>query len=302
VIADGLETDLRLAFAVDVRLTLAPLRHGPADPTMRSLAGEVWRATRNAAGPVTVRLRAMGDRVRATAWGPGAEVAIEGLPRLLGAEDDPGALRLPSGPLRDVARRFAGLRFGRTDAVMESLVPAIIEQKVVGLDAQRSNRGRVLRYGERAPGPGDLWLAPHPDVLARIPAFTLHPLGIETRRASILSRAAQRAAWLEGAIRLEPEAARSRLQALHGIGPWTAAETTRAACGDPDAVSVGDYHVPSLVSWVLAGEPRGDDARMLELLEPYRGQRARLVRLRELSGWQPPRYGPRMRRRSIAAI
>jgi 3-methyladenine DNA glycosylase/8-oxoguanine DNA glycosylase len=300
--ADVLETDLRLPFALDVRLTLAPLRHGPADPTLRLLPGEVWRATRNAAGPVTLRLRMVGDRLRATAWGAGAELALEGLPRLLGADDEPAALRLPAGPLRDLARRFAGLRFGRTDEIMASLVPAIIEQKVVGLDAQRSYRGLVLRYGQRAPGPGGMWLAPHPHVLADIPAFALHPLGLETRRASIVARAARRAAWLEQASALPPSEAVRRLQAIPGVGPWTAAETMRSACGDPDAVSVGDYHLPSLVSWVLAGEPRGSDARMLELLEPYRGQRARLVRLLELSGWRPPRRGPRMPRRSIAGI
>jgi 3-methyladenine DNA glycosylase/8-oxoguanine DNA glycosylase len=296
------ETDLRLPFPVDIRLTLAPLRHGPGDPTMRSMPGELWRATRTSAGPVTVRLRAIGDRVRASAWGPGADVAIEGLPRLLGADDDPAALHLPAGPLRELARRFPGLRFGRTDAVMEALVPAVIEQKVVGVEAQRSYRGLVLRFGERAPGPGDLWLAPRPEVLARIPAFRLHPLGLEGRRATILARAADHAPWLEQATRLTPAEALGRLQAIHGIGPWTAAETMRVAIGDPDAVSVGDYHLPSLVSWVLSGDPRGDDARMLELLEPYRGQRARLVRLLELSGWRPPRRGARMPLRSIATL
>ena len=80
------------------------------------------------------------------------------------------------------------------------------------------------------------------------------------------------------------------------------AETARSAFGDPDAVSVGDFHLPNLVSWALAGEPRGDDARMLELLEPFRGQRARVVRLLELWGIRPPRYGPRMSIRSIASI
>jgi 3-methyladenine DNA glycosylase/8-oxoguanine DNA glycosylase len=302
VSADALEIELSLPFRVDLRLTLASLRHGPGDPTMRSAPGEVWRATRTAAGPVTVRLRSTGERIRASAWGPGAEVGLASVPRLVGAEDDPGALRLPSGPLRELQRRFAGLRFGRTDAVMESLVPAVIEQKVVGLEAHRSYRGLVLRFGERAPGPGGLWLAPRPEVLAALPSFALHPLGLEHRRASVLSRAAGRAAWLEDAVRLGSVEAIRRLRAIHGVGPWTAAETARAACGDPDAVSVGDYHLPSLVAWVLAGERRADDARMLELLEPYRGQRARLVRLLELSGWGPPRRGPRMPLRSIARI
>jgi 3-methyladenine DNA glycosylase/8-oxoguanine DNA glycosylase len=302
VTADAIETDLSLPFVVDVRLTLAHLRHGPADPTMRSAPGELWRATRTASGPVTVRLRSVGDRLRASAWGPGAEAALAGLPRLLGADDEPEALRLPAGPLRDLARRFAGLRFGRTDAVMESLVPAVIEQKVVGLEAHRSYRALVLRFGERAPGPGDLWLAPRSEVLAALPSFALHPLGLEHRRASILSRAARRAAWLEETPRLSPSEALGRLRAIHGIGHWTAAETARSAYGDPDAVSVGDYHLPSLVAWALAGEARADDARMLELLEPYRGQRARLVCLLELSGWRPPRRGPRMPLRSIARI
>ncbi len=74
------------------------------------------------------------------------------------------------------------------------------------------------------------------------------------------------------------------------------------ALGDPDAVSVGDFHLPNLVSFALAGEPRGTDARMLELLEPYRGQRGRVIRLLEASGIWPPTRGPRCPIRSIAAI
>ncbi len=89
------------------------------------------------------------------------------------------------------------------------------------------------------------------------------------------------------------------LLAIPGVGPWTAGEVGRAALGDPDAVSVGDYHLPSLVAWLLAGERRADDARMLELLEPYRGQRGRVIRLLEAAGTWPPRRGPRMPARSI---
>jgi 3-methyladenine DNA glycosylase/8-oxoguanine DNA glycosylase len=296
------ESVLALPTRIDVGLTLAPLRHGPGDPTTRFLPGEYWRATRTPRGAATLRMRPLGDRVAITAWGAGAEAAMDAVPRLLGMDDEPARLELAAGPLRDLARRFSGVRFGRTDAVMESLIPAVIEQKVVGVDAQRSYRSLVLRYGERAPGPGALWLAPRPEILAAIPYHALHPLGLEQRRASILARAARHAAWLEAATALAPGDALGRLRTIHGVGPWTAAEIARTALGDPDAVSVGDYHIPSLVTWVLAGEPRGDDARMLELLEPFRGQRARLVRLLELSGWRPPKRGPRMPLRSIASI
>jgi 3-methyladenine DNA glycosylase/8-oxoguanine DNA glycosylase len=127
-------------------------------------------------------------------------------------------------------------------------------------------------------------------------------MGLEQRRADIIRRVASRAAWLEDAGTLDPAEALSRLMTIPGVGPWTAAETARSAFGDPDAVSVGDFHLPHLVSWALAGEARGDDTRMLELLEPYHGQRARAVRLLELSGISAPRFGPRYRPRSIAVI
>ena len=90
------------------------------------------------------------------------------------------------------------------------------------------------------------------------------------------------------------EDAYRRLLAFPGVGPWTAATVMAEAAGDPDAVPVGDFHVPNLVAWALAGEPRGDDERMLELLEPYRGHRGRVVRMLKLSGARAPAYGPRL--------
>jgi len=102
---------------------------------------------------------------------------------------------------------------------------------------------------------------------------------------------------------MSPADARRRMTALPGIGAWTAAEVGLVALGDADAVSVGDYHLPNRVAWALAGEPRGDDARMLELLEPWRGHRGRVIRLigagGGAGGGAAPRYGPRMPLRSI---
>ena len=98
------------------------------------------------------------------------------------------------------------------------------------------------------------------------------------------------------------DAAYARLTALPGIGQWTAAEVAMVAMGDADAVSVGDYHLPHHVAWVLAGEPRADDARMLELLEPYRGHRGRVIRLLVAGAPGPPRFGPRLPLNPIAAL
>jgi 3-methyladenine DNA glycosylase/8-oxoguanine DNA glycosylase len=99
-----------------------------------------------------------------------------------------------------------------------------------------------------------------------------------------------------------PAAMAARLTAIRGIGVWTAAEVTMVAMGDPDAVSVGDYHLPTMVCRTLAGEPDGTDERMLELLEPYAGHRGRAARLLTLSGLHAPRFGPRAPLRAIRTI
>jgi 3-methyladenine DNA glycosylase/8-oxoguanine DNA glycosylase len=307
-----LETLWRPDFEVDVWRTLAPLRHGPTDPTIGLVSSGVWRATRTPEGPATLFIEPRRDVVRATAWGAGAGHAIASLPRLLGADDRPEAF-VPRHPLlRRLVVRFGDVRFGATDRVLESLLPAVCEQKVTSMEAHQAWRRIVERFGEAAPGPwsepGPAWtgprvrLAPSAEGLARVAYHELHPTGLEQRRAIVLRRVAERAGWLEAAGSLSPPDALARLRSIPGVGPWTAAETARSAFGDPDAVSVGDFHLPHLVSWALAGEARGDDARMLELLEPYEGQRARAVRLLELSGISAPRFGPRMRPRSIAAI
>jgi 3-methyladenine DNA glycosylase/8-oxoguanine DNA glycosylase len=308
-----LETTWRPPFELDVWRTLAPLRHGPGDPTIRLTPTGVWRATRTPDGPATIHIQPGRGVVVARAWGDGAERLIAALPRLLGADDDPAAF-VPHHPLlRRLVVRFGGVRFGATDRVMESLVPAICEQKVTATEAHRAWRAIVHGFGAPAPGPGDepgsehpdvprLHVAPDPATLARVPYHALHPAGLERRRADVIRHVATRAEWLEACVDQPMGAAMARLRAIPGVGPWTAAETVRAAFGDPDAVSVGDFHTPHVVSWALAGEARGDDARMLELLEPYRGQRARAVRLLELAGIGAPRFGPRMAPRSIAAI
>jgi 3-methyladenine DNA glycosylase/8-oxoguanine DNA glycosylase len=180
------------------------------------------------------------------------------------------------------------------------LVPTVLEQVVVGKTARDAYRQLVFRYGEPAPGPLKLWLPPTPKTFAALPYYAFHPVGVEKRRADIVRQACMVANRLESALTMKPEQARAHLTKVHGVGAWSAAEVARVAWGDADAVSVNDFHLPHTVTWALAGEPRGNDERMLELLEPYAGQRARVVRLIEAAGIIAPRFGPRKRIRSIA--
>ena len=287
-------------------LTLASFRRGTGDPTMRMGAGGVWRATRTPDGTATIHIaRDRDGDVRVEAWGAGADRALDAAPALLGFHDRPEDLRLDEPRMRRLQAQLAGLRLPRSGAVMEALVPAILEQKVTGTEAWRAWRSLARRYGEPAPGPGaelGLRIPPPPSTLAELPSWAYHPHGVERRRAETIIRACRDAARLERLVDGPVEVAYARLRSIPGIGPWTAAEVGLRAFGDTDAVTVGDFHLPHLVSWALAGEPRGTDERMLELLAPYAGQRGRVVRLLELSGISAPRYGPRLSPRSIAGF
>lgn len=297
------EPDVRgfvsLPAPIDLALTLGPIAHGHGDPTIRFGPDGIWRATRTPDGPATLRLRAVEGGVQVSAWGAGAANAVEGAADLIGANDDPSALVPQHRLIGELAHRFPGLRLPRTNRPFDALLPAICEQKVAGVEARAAFRGIIAAHGDPAPGPAGLRLPPAPAALARLPYFAFHRFGLERRRADLIRVAARLAARIELAT---PAEAHARLAAVPGIGPWTLAEVGRIAFGDPDAISVGDYHLPNVVAWALARQPRADDARMLELLEPYRGQRGRVQRLLEVSGIQAPRYAPRMAPQRIAGI
>jgi 3-methyladenine DNA glycosylase/8-oxoguanine DNA glycosylase len=296
-------------FPVDARLVLGVHRHGPRDPAFRvDAAGAIWRTSLTPDGPGTLRVTSAataggpGPRITGTAWGPGADWLLHQLPDLLGAADDPAAFRPAHPRLAELAALRPGLRLGRTGRVLEALVPAVLEQKVVGVEASRAWKRLLTWYGTPAPGPAPAGLRVFPPAgtWRTIPSWDWHRAGVEGVRAATIAGAARVAARLEEICALPPAAADRRLQSLPGIGPWTSAEVRQRACGDPDAVSVGDYHLPAMVGWTLAGEPADDDG-MLALLAPYAGQRHRAARLIELGGG-PPRRGPRMAVRDYRGI
>jgi 3-methyladenine DNA glycosylase/8-oxoguanine DNA glycosylase len=282
-------------FELSLRLTLGS---GGADPDGR----RGWWATRTPDGPATVLLEHATTRVEATAWGAGGDWALDHIPAVLGFGDHPEALIPEHRLLQDLHKQKRGLRIGRTDRVFESIVPAILGQKVATQEAHRNHRALIRRFSEPAPGPLDLWLPVAPGDLAEVPYWQVHELGIERKKADLLRFVAKRAGRLEEITAMTREAAFARLIAFAGIGPWTAALVMGSAWGDTDAVPVGDYHLPNTVTWALAGEPRGDDRRMLELLEPYRGQRGRVIRLLKAGGIHAPKYGPKTGIRSITQI
>jgi len=296
-VPEPLEREWRPAFRLDVAGVLAPLRRGRGDPTWHSAAdgGAIWRTGTTPDGAATLRVHRRTDgTVVAAAWGPGAAWSVEHLPALLGADDDPDSFVAHHPLVEDAARRLPGLRLGATRRVWDVLFPAILEQKVTGTEARRSWRELCRRFGEPAPGPAPdgMRVPPSPERTRAIPDWEWHRAGVDSARRRAILACAAVAHRLEAAADLGGEDGRILLRRVPGIGVWTAAETAQRAWGDADAVSFGDFHIPTVVGWALVGRPL-DDAGMLAVLEPYVPQRHRAVRYVELSGFRRPRFGPR---------
>lgn len=249
-------------------------------------------------GPATLAVRpldAQGE-VRAAAWGSGAEWVLEGLPGLLGADDDPSGFDPHDRVVAEAWRRFPHWRVPRSGLVLDALVPAVLEQKVTGKEAFAGWRRLVLEYGAPAPGAAAaerrLRIAPTPARLRAVPSWAWLQMGVEPGRARTVVRVAESAAALERLASLPVDEADRRMRSLPGVGVWTSAEVRSRAFGDADAVSFGDYHVAKDIGWALTGRPV-DDVGLAELLEPYRPHRFRVQALLALVGLRRPRRGAR---------
>ncbi|MCK0176194.1 DNA-3-methyladenine glycosylase [Mycolicibacterium sp. F2034L] len=281
----------------DFALTLMPLRRGRGDPCFHVAPdGAIWRTSLAPSGPVTARIVRVDVRsVDVQAWGPGAAEFVADARAFLGADDDPAGFDPQEPTLAAAHRRVPHLRLGRTGRVLEALIPAVLEQRVQGIDAFASWRRLVTRFGSPAPGPAPahMRIPPAAEVWRRIPSWEFHRANVDPGRARTVVLCARRADSLERLSARPPAEARTAMMSLPGVGIWTAAETAQRAWADADALSVGDYHLAKTVGWSLLGHPIDDDA-MIELLEPLRPHRHRAVRLLLASGLaHNPRFGAR---------
>jgi 3-methyladenine DNA glycosylase/8-oxoguanine DNA glycosylase len=286
------------AWPVSIGSTLGAVSRGRGDPAYhRDDDGAVWRTTRTPEGPATQRLSVVAGVVESQSWGSGAAWLAERVDVLLGADDDVSGFDSSLHPLvaDQWRRRGAGMRTPSTHAVLESLVAAILEQRVTGREARRAWRWLLTTYGDPAPGPAPehMRVFPAAAVVATVPSWEWHRAGVDGGRAATVQRAASYAGRLEECVSLSRGAARARMEAIPGIGVWTSAEVAARALGDADAVSYGDVHVAPNVVYALTGETDGTDERLAELLEPWPGHRGRVVRLVELTGISRPARGPR---------
>jgi len=276
----------------DLMGTLRWLRAGHRDPTVQRGADRHRRALVTEDGVATVELRADGEAVVASAWGPGAEAALARVPALIGLADEPWAL--PSGHhprLDELARRHPGLRLVNTGDVFEALLVTVPQQLVTWQEAVAGWR----RLVEKAGSPAPLGLIASPTA-AQVRRLSLHDVvgcGIARRRAETILRCARVAGRLQQAASMPTPAAMERLMAVPGVGPWTAASVLGQRLGRPDVIIEGDVHLPNTVAYGLTGQARADDPAMRRILAPYAGQEMRVVLLLMAGGVSAPKRGPR---------
>lgn len=284
---------------IDLLSTLGPLAMLPGDPTLRLAPGRFERATITPDGPgVLVVTWAPGtDSARVHAHGDGARWLLDRAPRLLGCEDDVRSFSPATPPLSDLWRRHRGDRIAATGTLWHDLAWSILQQRINRLDAAAQWRRLVETLG--TPMGDGLVAPPAPQVVGRLGYPTLHRFGIERRRAEHLQAAALAASRLQPLVDEPVDAVMPALTAVRGVGPWTASSVAAFTWGAPDTVILGDAGIPSMVTWLLAREPRGDDARMLQLLEPHRPHRYRVVRLAFAARSFPPKRAPRAPRTDI---
>jgi 3-methyladenine DNA glycosylase/8-oxoguanine DNA glycosylase len=284
-----------------------PAGLGGSDPTARRFPGGLARAVQTPVGPGTVLFRwSLGGDAQVQAWGSGDVVdwLLDAAPAWLGLLDAVESFR-PSHPLiAELWRRNPGARLGASGLIWPELIPTILSQRVQFIDAIGSWRRMVRAWGTTAPGPADLrlLLPPTPELLRTKTYVALHRFDVERRRAEAVVVAARHAGRMEEAASMPVDAALARLQALPGLGSWTATSVVTAALGDPDTVVLRDFWMPTIVRHAFTGNRSwcDDDAQMLELLEPFAGHRWRVVRMLGASGFQPARRAPRRERQRIA--
>jgi len=276
---------------LDVDRTFAMQRFGMYDPTARLARGAIRKAFATPRGACVVSIAQKRDAIEIEASGGDEEEVAADLASAV-VEDDGYDAFAPTHPLlAKLHRTLSGLRIVRVPWRFDVAACTILQQRVTVREAFQEWRRIAARYGETV---GDLRVFPSALAIAKMDTWRLEELGVDPKRARALHALARDVHRRDlfarhDATNAARERVRKTMMSVRGIGPWTTEVTLGFAFGDPDAVPLADLHLPHLVTWALARERRGSDARMVELLEPFRGHRFRAIRLLLSAGISVPR-------------
>jgi 3-methyladenine DNA glycosylase/8-oxoguanine DNA glycosylase len=168
--------------------------------------------------------------------------------------------------LRSLVRARPALRVPQFVDPFECLVRAVIGQQVSVRGAATMVDRVVREFGEP--------VFPSPDIVAAASAERLRRVGLTRAKASaivgIATAIAERRIDLEALRHVAGDEAQAALDALPGIGPWTASYVRMRALGDRDAFPAADL---GIVKAMRAAT--GNDAITVAAIEKH------------ASGWRP---------------
>ena len=299
MIQEILQDEIQAQERVQARVSIFPVHFsrtfsmqslGPYDPSAESGTDLFRKAFFYRGAPATLEFRRDPEGLLVTAYAPEAEALLEETLAGLAQDDRYGSFATGDTGIWRLHRSQPGLRLLRFPWLYEMTCSAILQQRVRTVDAMRDWRHITQRWG--ADAPLELRAFPSAEILARVAQFELQALDIDAQRSRTLLRFAQESRFVPLKTALNFGELRERLIRVPGIGPWTTESVLGYGAGDTDAAIPGDLHLPHLICYALAGEIPGSDERMMELLEPFRGHRFRIIRLIYGSRLTVPRLAP----------
>jgi AraC family transcriptional regulator of adaptative response / DNA-3-methyladenine glycosylase II len=195
------------------------------------------------------------------------------LRQLLDLDADPAPIAACLG------ERFAGLEGLRVPGTLDGFelaVRGILGQQITVAAARTLATRLVQTLGQPIPFPTPYLalthLFPSAAQLARTPADQLGEIGIVKQRQTAILALAQ--ALVSGSISLRPGGdvaqTTAALQALPGIGPWTASYIAMRALRWPDAFPAGDVALQSALGVRQHKTPAAEAERLSQAWRPWR--------------------------------
>ncbi len=242
---------------------------------------------------MTLSARVLGGALEIEAVGPHAEEVCELAPRLLGSDASPfhaGGHEL----VERLSERYRGVRKAVTPHLGYDLIQTVMQQLIEWREAATAWRLMVRHLGHKAPGSERLMLPPSYREIATMSLSNFQKMGISRKRGAVIRELGRIGGRIDRWQDEPIPRLRQRLLSIPGVGPWTVDHCLGFSLAADDVVPLGDYQLPHTVAWALAGEERGSDERMLELLRPWRGTRWSVLRLIFAADLRAPRKGPRI--------
>ena len=290
------EREVRYTYEVsphyDLFGTFRFTRFGQWDPTQVLSNHRLVKAFRFEDNPCVLDAQVMDGRLNVHLRASGVLPSDDQVTRLFGLHRP--SLAVEGHPfLERISREKKGIHLGQSTHLGMDLIKTTFQQLIEWRDAATIWRRWILQAGTRIPGT-DLYCPPAYSEVNHHTLDLLHGCGLSRKRAALVREIARLGPRLDGWASESASTIRRRLMSIRGIGAWTTEHCLGFSFNEDDVVVTGDFQLPHTVAWALAGQARGSDQRMLELLEPWAGRRWHVLRLIFASDIRAPRRGPRL--------